>query len=169
MPNLPFPRIVSSDALVATAAPDVDPARPVDVNGREIRPGFTIAYRDLMLTVSAWHRHIRDGESTWRWLLIIDRAQAADYGVYAVPLGDPDAPVEVIDPPESAPAAQPTDILLHRLRELVAESQATVSQGDSGGSPVPGATVQEWVAVFDELDYRMSRAGYPTPTQWRCS
>lgn len=164
---LSLPRMVSSEhTLVATAAKGLDPAKPVDINGREIRVGFTVAYRNLVLTVSAWHRHIRDGETTWRWLLIVDPDQARDYGVYAIPLGEPDAPVEVIDPSENAPAAQPTDMLLHRLRELVSEELIAAGQepgGDRMGTP------PEWVAVFDELDYRMSRAGYPGPTQWRCS
>jgi hypothetical protein len=160
-----FPRVVTGAALVAQAAPGVDPARPVDANGREIRVGFTITWRDLMLTVSSWGRSVVDGEAHWHYMLIIDREQAADYGVYAIPLGDPDNPVVVIDPPATAPAAATTDDILHRLRELVAEDTTAVAPAEDR-VPNPAARL-EWVELFDELDYRMSRAGYPTPSQWR--
>lgn len=155
--GFPFPRIITSEALVAQAGKGIDPIRPLDANGREIRAGFTVAWRDLMLTVSGWHRSVANGEAYWRYMLIIDRQQAADYGVYAIPLGDPENPVTVIEPPDTAPAASATDDILHRLRELV-----STAPGGTFTNPQP-----EWVQLFDELDYRMSRAGYPTPSQWR--
>jgi hypothetical protein len=68
---------------------------------------------------------------------------------------------EVEPPAAVAPRAYgSTDELLHALREAVAEVQKCHP------SILSGADFATFAAMFDELDYRMSRGAYPMPGAW---
>lgn len=134
-----------------------DSPRPVDAGGREIRGGFTVQTPtgDLRL-VGAYCRQAR--ELGARYLIITwpPGRDLLDVASDQVMILDASA-VTVVEPPAGHPSAQGTDEILHRLRELVASAP-----GGTFTEPQP-----EWVALFDELDYRMSRRAYGAPSQWR--
>lgn len=68
---------------------------------------------------------------------------------------------EVEPPAAVAPRAYgSTDELLHTLRETVAEVQ------QCHPAILSGADLSTFAAMFDELDYRMSRGAYPMPGAW---
>lgn len=146
---------------------DTTPMVPRDSLGRPVRPGYVVIWGDRpeRWIVASWGRY-NGGEDGWEWMLRLERERRTAADREGLQRAHALASVcRVIERAVDAPESRSTDELLHRLRELVAARQGLASRTGLAVTDAAGDSA-EWVGLFDELDYRMSRTAYPLPGAW---